>query len=286
VRDFLKEIIRDPITGQLLVQVGNKLQSGGKEYPIVEDVPVLLTDQVSSPNFDYKEHYRTDGEYYDYFKSDESFTVRTEMKRLHQAIIHKVKGAGLILDVGCGGGWVARHFTPKAKVVSMDVSVTNPVRVLKEFPNVNHAAVVADVFTLPFKKESFDCIIASEVMEHVYDPKLFIEKLVEALKPGGKLIITTPYNEKIEYYICIHCNKPTPKNAHLHSFNKENIKAFIPADDTIKWKTETFANKYFIKLRLYNLTAFVPYIFWKIKDKIINAILGSPTRLLIQIVKK
>ena len=56
---------------------------------------------------------------------------------------------------------------------------------------------------------------------------LFIEKLIEKLKTGGKLIITTPYNEKLEYYLCVHCNLPTPKNAHLHSFNKQNIKEII-----------------------------------------------------------
>ena len=74
----------------------------------------------------------------------------------------------------------------------MDISITNPVKVLKENPGENHAAIVADAYYLPFKKNTFDVIIASEIMEHVYDPKLFIARLMEVLRPGGSLVINTP----------------------------------------------------------------------------------------------
>jgi ubiquinone/menaquinone biosynthesis C-methylase UbiE len=96
-----------------------------------------------------------------------------------------------------------------------------PITALKNLPHPDHSAIVADVFNMPFKKNSFDIIIASEVIEHVFDPKLFIEKISAVLKPGGKLILLTPYNETIIYHLCVHCNNPTPANAHLHSFNEK-----------------------------------------------------------------
>ncbi|MEO5782251.1 MAG: class I SAM-dependent methyltransferase, partial [Ginsengibacter sp.] len=170
-------------------------------------------------------------------------------------------------------------------VISMDISTVNPIRALKENPNENHAALVADVFNLPIKNNSVDCIVASEIIEHVPDPKLFVDKLIEKLKPRGKLIITTPYDEKIEYYLCVHCYLPTPKNAHLHSFNKKNIIELIPSK-TSGWRVKSFANKYLIRTGLNLLLSFLPFSLWKFIDRFANTIFSSPTRFIIEIIKK
>ena len=77
------------------------------------------------------------------------------------------------------------------------------------------------MFLICLSPESFDIIVASEIIEHVYDPKMFIDCLLDILKPSGKIIITTPYNEKIPLSLCVHCNQLTPGNAHLHSFNEK-----------------------------------------------------------------
>jgi 2-polyprenyl-3-methyl-5-hydroxy-6-metoxy-1,4-benzoquinol methylase len=302
MKGFLKEIIVDPLTGKNIIEIskgaGYFLSSGEHAYNIIEEVPILLPPQeiINSNSdlhrqlnseFDYKMHYQEDAIHFDYFKEEESSAGKEETRRLHQAIINRIpKNADLILDIGCGNGWAAQHFLAKGKkVISMDISNKNPIKVLKDNPNENHAAVVADAYHLPFKKNSVDAIIASEVMEHVYDPKLFISKLGRVLKPGGKLIITTPYNEKIEYFLCVHCNKPTPKNAHLHSFSETNIADFIPKEFA-DFKTSHFSNKYFVRLRLNLLTSFLPFGLWKIKDSLLNTIIKKPLRFLIELDKK
>lgn len=292
MKNFLKEILADPMTGRDFLSSGNNI------YPIVEDVPVLLPDyekKNTNPHlhsqfnsgFDYAVHYNEDAVHFDYFKEEQSHATKEEIRRLQQAIIKRIpKNADLILDVGCGNGWVAKYFLGKGKkVVSMDISQKNPIRVLKENPGENHAAIVADAYHLPFKKNVFDTIIASEILEHVYDPKLFIIKLIGALKPGGRLVITTPYNEKIEYFLCVHCNKPTPKNAHLHSFNEKNIVNFIP-QELVTFKTDKFSNKYLVRLRLNLLMSFLPFGLWKFKDAVVNSIFKKPLRFLIELEKK
>ena len=63
----------------------------------------------------------------------------------------------------------------------------------------DHAAVVGlnidyrigDLSTIPNELDQFDVGIASEVIEHVPDPKSFIEGIHKLISPGGKLIITT-----------------------------------------------------------------------------------------------
>jgi 2-polyprenyl-3-methyl-5-hydroxy-6-metoxy-1,4-benzoquinol methylase len=138
-------------------------------------------------------------------------------------------------------------------------------------PYPTHYGLVADAFELPIRDGSIDCIIASEIIEHVPDPKRFLQSLFNALKPGGKLIITTPYNERIQYSLCIHCNKLTPHNAHLHSFTQTSILKFLP-DNAKRCQTTIFNNKILVRLGLQRLFRFLPLYVWNIFDQSANAI--------------
>jgi len=45
---------------------------------------------------------------------------------------------------------------------------------------------------LPLRENSFDCILISEVIEHLEKPQISIREAVRVLRPGGRLLITTP----------------------------------------------------------------------------------------------
>jgi 2-polyprenyl-3-methyl-5-hydroxy-6-metoxy-1,4-benzoquinol methylase len=301
MKKFLTEILIEPASEKSLVydEAQNVLRTVDYEniYQIFGDVPMILPKEVSfvtsslhqnlKTNFNYPEHYEKDAEVHNYFKEEENAATKDEIRRLHEAIINAVpQDAQLILDAGCGNGWLANYFLEKNRqVISMDISKINPVRAIQENPHPNHAGLIADVFNIPIKNNSIDCIVAAEIMEHVHEPGLFIDKLIEKLKPGGKLVITTPYNEKIEYYLCVHCNLPTPKNAHLHTFNKQNIKTII-SNKNVEWRSKSFANKYLIRSRINLILSFLPFSFWKLIDTLTNAIFTSSTRFIIEIIKK
>lgn len=53
--------------------------------------------------------------------------------------------------------------------------------------------IVADTHSLPFAAESFDCLFASEVLEHLRSPDLFRNEAIRVLRKGGKLILTVPF---------------------------------------------------------------------------------------------
>ena len=40
----------------------------------------------------------------------------------------------------------------------------------------------------------YDAVVSVEVVEHLYDPKLFAQRCFEVLKPGGFALISTPYH--------------------------------------------------------------------------------------------
>ncbi len=189
--------------------------------------------------------------------------------------------SNLILDVGCGGGWVSKSLISNGKkVISLDISEKNPIDAIKRVKHNDHAALISDVYNLPIIDNSIDCIIVSEVLEHVSDPKMFIEKLIRILKSKGTIIFTTPYQEEIKYQICVHCNKLTPQHAHLHTFN-ENIISHILPNDGVNWLNKKLINNYLLKLRIYYILKFLPFKIWKMIDFIANKLIFRPTRLML-----
>ena len=108
-----------------------------------------------------------------------------------------------VIDVGCGAG---RHsfeaFRRGADVVAFDQDATelnNVDTMLRamaesgEVPRSAHAeAVVGDALALPYPDGTFDCVIASEILEHVPADNTAIDELIRVLKVGGKLAVTVP----------------------------------------------------------------------------------------------
>jgi SAM-dependent methyltransferase len=108
-----------------------------------------------------------------------------------------------ILDLGCGGG---RHafgaFRLGARVVALDMSFEELVKVREtigamvdaaEVPEGREAgAVRGDALRLPFGDESFDRVIASEVLEHIPDDEAAMKELARVLRPGGTMAVTVP----------------------------------------------------------------------------------------------
>jgi SAM-dependent methyltransferase len=108
-----------------------------------------------------------------------------------------------VLDLGCGAG---RHafeaWRRGGTVVALDRSEAE----LKEVRAVAGGMLAAgelvdgapggalngDALALPARDESFDAVIASEVLEHVWDDKGAIAELVRVLRPGGRLAVTVP----------------------------------------------------------------------------------------------
>jgi ubiquinone/menaquinone biosynthesis C-methylase UbiE len=228
--------------------------------------------------FDYLAHYTIDAEEFDYFEIRSGATFHEE-KRVREMLALQVSpNTFRILDIGCGRGWVAEEFIPQKKqVISLDISKKNPSQINKKhYDEKFNVPIVGDSFSLPFISYSVDCIIASEVIEHVIDPESFIEELFRVLKKGGKLIISTPYREEIRYYLCIHCNKKSPVNGHLHSFDERSLRDLYKKNDLKKIYYKIFGNKFLIYMRTHIILKYLPLKIWLLIDMIANKIYNKP----------
>lgn len=293
MKDWLFDILRTPDTGEKLTYnpETNYLEAQNVSFPIENDIPAFVSEKQSKEDtstlFDYIRHYMTDAEQFDYFRERTDRLTVINLQMLRTTVIKQVpSSASLILDVGCGCAYVAEHFCKKGiKVVSMDIARTNVQKALSKFPSPNHAAVVADAFHLPFADRTFDCIIASEIIEHTIDPKGFIASLLSKLKPGGTLIVSTPYKEKIEYSLCIHCNCKTPHNAHLHSFDKDKMRQIIePCNAEIR-NMRLVGNKILLHSHLAVALSWLGMPVCRTADRIINRLIPKAEHFVITITK-
>jgi SAM-dependent methyltransferase len=95
----------------------------------------------------------------------------------------------LVLDVGCGMGRFAEVATRwGARVIGIDLSAAAEVAA-KNLADREFVAFQADVFSLPFAPESFDCIYSMGVLHHTPDCEKAVKTLPQYLKPGGTLAV-------------------------------------------------------------------------------------------------
>ena len=108
-----------------------------------------------------------------------------------------------LLDLGCGGGRHAFEAMRRgAVVVALDAdaaelkdasAVAGGMVDAGELPHGPAGGMVnGDALTLPFPDESFDRVIAAEVLEHIPDDERAVRELVRVLRPGGRMAVTVP----------------------------------------------------------------------------------------------
>jgi SAM-dependent methyltransferase len=103
----------------------------------------------------------------------------------------------VILDAGCGNGanisLIATLF-PEKYVIGVDVSAQACKNVKCNLRNSNIDLIIADLAYMPLINCSFDFIVSSEVIEHVFmqDRKTVIRELQRLSKSSGYFLITTP----------------------------------------------------------------------------------------------
>jgi ubiquinone/menaquinone biosynthesis C-methylase UbiE/uncharacterized protein YbaR (Trm112 family) len=259
-----------------------------RSYPMEGSVPNMVKpDDAINAEFDYLNHYITDSETFDYFEARTGATEHSE-RRLREVIGRFVPSkVKTILDVGCGSAWVAKTFLPNGVTVcSLDASTINPHKALQRVPGSKHYGIAADAFHLPFKDNSIECIIAAEIIEHVPDPAAFVGELFRILAPGGSLIISTPYKEVLRYELCIHCNKQTPVNAHLHSFDEQKLASLNQSTDLEVFRFRAFNNKLLLFARTYILLRHFSLKLWMLVDKLANLAINKPVNIVVAYSKK
>ena len=84
-----------------------------------------------------------------------------------------------------------------------------------------------DVTRLPFEDNTFDCIVTSEVLEHIQNDVTAISEFHRVLKPGGTLAATVPtwFPEKINWMLSDEYHAPKSVGGHVRIYSATELKA-------------------------------------------------------------
>lgn len=133
-------------------------------------------------------------DHYDYWNKNRSKrTGWHDREVLCMKILKSVSKPGFkILDAGCGNGDFMKYLEaniPEINLQGLDYSVTEVREARKKGLNVKQANFEEKI-KLP--SNSIDVAYAGELIEHLYNPDLFLSELNRIVKPGGFLLLATP----------------------------------------------------------------------------------------------
>lgn len=120
-----------------------------------------------------------------------------------------------ILDVGCGTGSILRHLKRRgyAHLHGLEISKYAIKRLGAEGIDMHFGTLPM----IPLPNESFDVVVASQVLEHVIRRRRFIGEIRRVLKPGGRALLFVPNN----------CLGPIDEPEHVVKFTAHSLRNLI-----------------------------------------------------------
>jgi SAM-dependent methyltransferase len=164
---------------------------------------------------------------YDSYYTAENLTVPAFIARRLDEIVATLEGYrknNQLLDVGCGAGSLLEA-AARNKWAAFGVEVSQSAS--DHIRGRGFEVFCGELQSANYPDEHFDVVIASEVLEHVTDPRAMLEGIARVLRPGGLLWATTPHGRGISARILgLEWSIVCPPE-HLQLFSVAGIKGLL-----------------------------------------------------------
>lgn len=179
--------------------------------------------------------------FYNWITSQTGYYVETrwEYSKVLELLSKKTKKIKL-LDVGCGDGLFFDFITNNGNL-EIDLYGLDPTSgSVGKCEKKGYKVFCMDVqkFKSTNKDTMFDVVTAYHVLEHIADPKQFLQELSGLIKPGGEIYISTPYSPmdfELEWYDVL--NHPP------HHMGRWNLKSYQKIAEMLGLQIEIFMPK-------------------------------------------
>ena len=130
-----------------------------------------------------------------------------------------------VLDLGCRSGALTQHLLDGNEVVGLDVDAA----ALARAAELGIEPVQANVEDpLPFEDESFDAVVAGELLEHLQFPDALVDEIRRVLRPGGVLVGSVPNAFRIQSRLRFLLGRPPEDDpTHLRMFSPGALRELL-----------------------------------------------------------
>jgi len=155
-------------------------------------------------------------------RNDGDFVFVPERIPLFQEAIGKGRH---VLDLGCRSGALTRHLLDGNDVVGIDVDRA----ALAKAEELGITPVVADVDEpFPLDSQTFDAVVAGELLEHVRFPRALVAEVRRVLRPGGVFVGSVPNAFRVQNRLrFLRGLQPERDLTHIHMFTPTDIRALL-----------------------------------------------------------
>lgn len=139
-----------------------------------------------------------------------------------------------VLDLGCGNGSLSGSLADLGyQVTGIDSSQQGIETAKKHFAGVTF--VRSEIASLPdeFITGGFEVVIAIEVIEHLYAPRVLVDVAKKALTANGRLLLTTPYHgywKNLAVALMGRCDRhynPLWDGGHVKFFSPKTLRSLL-----------------------------------------------------------
>lgn len=146
------------------------------------------------------------------------------------AFLSSAVGTGKrVLDIGCRDGALTTFFAPGNQVLGMDID--------RQALERAHTLLGIDTEQAdlngpwPFPDDSFDAIVAAEVLEHLYYPEVVMRKAARALTPAGVFAGSVPNAfsliNRLRYLVKRKKGTPMEDPTHINHFTERELRTSL-----------------------------------------------------------
>ncbi len=137
-----------------------------------------------------------------------------KLTRVFVELVKKLEGVSSICDIGCGNGHITGQLAKLGyEVTGVDASPSGITIARRAYPNVEFVEALIDH---ELSLGQFDLVVSSDVIEHMYRPSDLLDAARSLLKPGGQILLGTPYHGYLKNLVLATTGKMDAHFSALH----------------------------------------------------------------------
>jgi len=138
-----------------------------------------------------------------------------KLTRVFVELVKKLDGVRSICDLGCGNGHITGRLAALGyEVTGVDASPSGINMARRTYPGVQFVEMMIDRELKGLG--SFDLVVSSDVIEHLYRPSDLLEAATSLLKPQGQIVLGTPYHGYLKNLVLAATGKMDAHFSALH----------------------------------------------------------------------